>query len=174
MACRARRSSKGTQGVDQGSAALAQVSDAGIGVEHVAGGDAATKAREDYEAALRERDAKIAELAGEIAEAAKMVESAEKLRKEMDELRRKGDEERVGFEQQLAGARNVKAVRALLGDYDNGIEKLRVAEPWLFGVAASAAAQTGATGLPNAGTASDEGKTMRRGRSIAGLPESEE
>ena len=79
----------------------------------------------------------------------------------MDELRRRGDEERVGFELQLAGARNVKAARVLLSDYDNAIEKLKAAEPWLFG-AGAAPAPTGATGLPNAGAASDEGATMKR------------
>ena len=138
-----------------------------------AGGDAAAQARADYEAALAERDARIAELEGEIAEAAKTAEGAEKLRAEMDELRRKGDEERVGFELQIAGARNVKAARALLGDYDNDIEKLKAAEPWLFG-AGAAPAPTGATGLPNAGAASDEGATMKRWRKIAGIEGDEE
>ena len=137
-------------------------------------GDAAAQARADYEAALAERDARIAELEGEIAEAAKTAEGAEALRKEMDELRRKGDEERVGFELQLAGARNVKAARALLPDYENDIEKLKAAEPWLFGAGAAAPAQAGATGLPNAGAATDEGAQMRRWRKIAGIDDEEE
>lgn len=137
-------------------------------------GDAAAQARADYEAALAERDARIAELEGEIAEAAKTAESAEKLRAEMDELRRQGDEQRVGFELQLAGARNVKAARALLADHDNDIEKLRAAEPWLFS-APAAPAPAGATGLPSAGAAgADESTQMSRWRKIAGLPESEE
>lgn len=131
--------------------------------------DGAAKARADYEAALAERDARIAELEGEIAEAAKTAEGAEKLRAEMDELRRKGDEERVGFELQLAGARNVKAARALLADHDNDIEKLKAAEPWLFGAGAASPAPAGATGLPNAGVATDEGAQMRRWRKIAGI-----
>ena len=136
--------------------------------------DGAAKAREDYEAALRERDARIAELEGEIAEAAKTAEGAEKLRAEMDELRRRGDEERVGFELQLAGARNVKAARALLPDHDNDVEKLKAAEPWLFS-APAAPAPAGATGLPSAGAAgADESTQMSRWRKIAGLPESEE
>ena len=140
-----------------------------------ADGDAAAQAREDYEAALAERDARIAELEGEIAEAAKTAEGAEALRKKMDELRRKGDEQRVGFELQLAGARNVKAARALLADHDNDIEKLKAAEPWLFGAGAAAPAQAGATGLPSAGAAgADESTQMSRWRKIAGLPESEE
>lgn len=132
--------------------------------------DDIAKAREDYEAALKERDARIAELEGEIAEAAKTAEGAKK----MDELRRKGDEERVGFELQLAGARNVKAARALLPDHDNDIEKLKAAEPWLFGAGAAAPAQAGATGLPNAGAATDEGAQMRRWRRIAGIDDEEE
>ena len=132
------------------------------------------RAHKDYEAALKERDARIEELEGEIAEAAKTAEGAEALRKEMDELRRRGDEERVGFELQLAGARNVKAARALLADHENDIEKLKAAEPWLFS-APPVPAPAGATGLPSAGAAgADESTQMSRWRRIAGLPESEE
>ena len=137
------------------------------------GSDAAERARADYEVALRERDERIAALEGEIAEASKTAEAAERLRAEMDELRRRGDEERVGFELQIAGARNVKAARALLADYEGDIEKLRAAEPWLFS-ASPAPAQAGATGLPNAGAATDEGAQMRRWRKIAGIDDEEE
>lgn len=172
----ARLEEQGT--TQQAQGASAQVSGgegaaAGGGATPVAD-DGAAKARADYEAALAERDARIAELEGEIAEAAKTAEGAEKLRAEMDELRRKGDEERVGFELQLAGARNVKAARALLPDHDGDIEKLKAAEPWLFS-ASPAPAPTGATGLPSAGAAgADESTQMSRWRKIAGLPESEE
>ena len=165
----------GTQQIDEGAAQqtepqgdLAQQAPAQVG-----SGDAA-KARADYEAALKERDAKIAELEGEIAEAAKTAESAEKLRAEMDELRRQGDEQRVSFELQLAGARNVKAARALLADHDNDVEKLKAAEPWLFGAGAASPAPAGATGLPNAGAAADEGAQMRRWRKIAGIEDDKE
>lgn len=162
----------GTQQVDEGAAQQPepQGDQAQQAPAQVEPGDAA-KARADYEAALAERDARIAELEGEIAEAAKTAEGAEKLRAEMDELRRRGDEERVGFELQFAGARNVKAARALLADYDNDVERLKAAEPWLFGAGAAATvpAQSGATGLPNAGAATDEGAQMRRWRRIAGI-----
>lgn len=136
-----------------------------------AGDDAAAQVRSDYAAALKERDAKIAELEGEIARVEKAADATERLRAEMDELRRQGGEQRIGFELQIAGARNVKAARALLSDHDNDIEKLKAAEPWLFGEGAPASAQTGATGLPNAGAATDEGATMKRWREIAGLDE---
>lgn len=169
--------------VDEGAAQQAQGAPAQVsGGEGAAAGGGATpkvdggiaRAREDYEATLKERDERIAALEGEIAEAAKTAEGAEALRKEMDELRRRGDEERVGFELQIAGAKNVKAARALLADYDDDIEKLKAAEPWLFGTGSPAPAQTGATGLPNAGAASDEGATLKRWRKIAGVERDEE
>lgn len=78
----------------------------------------------------------------------------------------------MGFELQMAGARNVKAARAPLSDYDNDVERLKAAEPWLFG--AVDAPQTGATGLPNAGAATDEGAQLKRWRKIAGLEDKEE
>lgn len=132
--------------------------------------DDTDKAREEFEAALADRDARIAELEGQIAEAAKTAESAEKLRAEMDELRRQGDEQRIGFELPMAGCRSVKA-RALLGDHGSDVAALKEAEPWLFD--GGAPRQAGKTGLPNAGAASDEGKTMKRWREIAGIADEE-
>lgn len=154
-------------GPQQQAAQAQQVTGGGAGAGAPEGGPA-ENARDDYEAALAERDARIAELEGQIAEAAKTAESAERLRAEMDELRRQGEEQRVSFELTMAGARNVKAATALLPDYNNDIEKLKAAEPWLFS-AASAPAPAGATGLPNAGAATDAGATLKRWRKIAGL-----
>lgn len=154
--------------VDEG-AAKQDVGEQAAQAQQVADGDAGA----DYEALLAERDARIAALEGEILEAAKTAEAAEALRAEMDVLRRQGEEQRVAFELQMAGARNVKAATALLADYGNDVEKLKATEPWLF--SAAAPAQTGATGLPSAGAAgADESAQMSRWRKIAGLPESEE
>lgn len=125
----------------------------------------------DYEALLANRDAKIAELEGAIAEAAKSAEAAEALRAEMDELRRQGEEQRVEFELTMAGARNVRAARVLLDEHGGDVSKLKEAEPWLFESAVTR--QGGRTGLPNAGAASDEGKTMKRWREIAGIADEE-
>lgn len=94
----------------------------------------------DYQTLLAERDTKIAALEGETANAAKTADAGEKLCAEMDEMRRQGDEQRIGFELQLAGVHNVKEARALLPDHDNDIEKLKAAEPWLFGEGAPAPA----------------------------------
>ena len=67
----------------------------------------------------------------------------------------------------------MKTTRAILGEHENDIDKLKEAESWLF-ADAPARAQDGRTGLPNAGTSSDEGKTMRRRRKLAGLDDSDE
>ena len=70
--------------------------------------------------------------------------------------------------------RNVKAARAVLADHGGDVDALKEAEPWLFVDTSAAKQQSGTTGLPNAGTSSDEGKTMRRWRKIAGLDDSDE
>ena len=120
-----------------------------------------------YEAQLAERDARIEELEGQIAEAAKNAETADGLRAEIAELKAQGESDRIDFALQLAGCRNVKAARAVLEDHGGDVDALKEAEPWLF--AKHVDASTGKTGLPNAGTATDEGKQMKRWREIAGL-----
>lgn len=126
------------------------------------GSAGAAGAGTDYEAHLSERDAKIAELEGAIAEAAKTVEATEAPCTEMDELRRQGEEQRVEFELMMAGARNVRAARTLLDEHGGDVSKLKEIELWMFEGAAPR--QGDKTGLPNAGTTSDEGKTMKRWR----------
>ena len=113
---------------------------------------------------LDERGIRTSELESEAANA------AEKLRAEMDELRRQGDEQRIGFGLH-SRASHVKAARALLPDHGNDIEKLKAAEPWLFGEGAPAPAQAGATGLPSAGAGGGEKAELKRWREITGLDE---
>ena len=139
------------------------------GQQEVTGGNAP-----DYEKQIADRDARIAELEGEVAEAARNAETAEQLRGEIAELKARGESDRVDFKLQLAGVRNVKAARALLADHGNDVDKLKEAEPWLFDATGKHAkggnaGGSGATGLPNAGAASDEGKTLKHWREIAGL-----
>ena len=127
----------------------------------------------DYEKLITERDEKIASLEAQVAEAAKNAETAEQLRGEIAELKAQGESDRIDFKLQLAGVRNVKAARALLSDHDNDVDKLKEAEPWLFEAtgkhAKGGSGGSGTTRLPNAGAASDEGKTLKHWREIAGL-----
>ena len=125
----------------------------------------------DWEKAVAERDEKIAALEAQVAEAAKNAEAAEQLRGEIDELKAQGESDRIDFRLQLAGVRNVKAARAILADHGDDIDKLKEAEPWLF-ADAPAKQPSGTTGLPNAGTCADAGKTMKRWRRLAGLDDS--
>lgn len=122
-----------------------------------------------YEAQLAERDKRIFELEAQIAEAAKTAEATEALKHESSELKAQGESERTDFRLQLAGARNVKAARALLDEHEGDIEALKAAEPWLFQDAGNKAQQTGKTGLPNAGASADADKQMKEWREIAGL-----
>ena len=143
------------------------------GQQEVIGGNAP-----DYEKQIAERDEKIASLEVQVAEAAKNAETAEQLRGEIAELKAQGESDRIDFKLQLAGVRNVKAARALLSDHDNDVDRLKEAEPWLFDATGKHAkggnaGGSGATGLPNAGAASDEGKTLKHWREIAGLTDDE-
>lgn len=133
----------------------------------------------DYEKQITERDEKIASLEAQVAEAAKNAETAEQLRSEIAELKAQGESDRIDFRLKLAGVRNVKAARALLSDHGNDVDKLKEAEPWLFEATGKHAkggssAGSGTTGLPNAGAASDEGKTLKHWREIAGLTDDDD
>ena len=134
------------------------------------GGTTGTGAKADsatYEAQLAERDKRISELEAQVADAAKTAEATEALKGEIAELKAQGKSERIDFKLQLAGARNVKAARALLDEHKGDIDALKAAEPWLF--ADSPAKQTGKTGLPNAGATTDAEKQMKEWREIAGI-----
>ena len=125
----------------------------------------------DWEKAVAERDEKIAMLEARVAEAAKNAETAEQLRGEIVELKAQDESDRIDFKLQLAGVRNMKAARAILADHGGDVDALKEVEPWLF-ADTSAKQQGGRTGLPNAGTSTDAGKTMKRWRRLAGLDDS--
>lgn len=90
----------------------------------------------------------------------------ETLQTENEQLKAQAGADHMNFALALAGCRNVKAARAVLDDYNGDVEALKSAEPWLFAAHVEA---TGATGLPNAGAAKDDGKDERRWRRLAGL-----
>ena len=97
--------------------------------------------------------------------------------KQIAELKAQGESDRIDFKLQLAGVRNVKAARALLSDHGNDVDKLKEAEPWLFeasGKHAKGGSSGGTTRLPNAGAASDDGKTLKHWREVAGLTDEDD
>lgn len=120
-----------------------------------------------YEAQIAERDGRIAELEAQVAEAAKTAEATEQLKSQIEELKRQGESDRLDFELQLAGCRNVKAARAVLEEHGGDVSALKAAEPWMF--KDEPAKQSGKTGLANAGAAADEGKQLKHFREVAGL-----
>ena len=120
-----------------------------------------------YETQIAERDGRIAELEAQIAEAAKTAEATKALKSQIEELKRQGESDRLDFELQLAGCRNVKAARAVLDEHGGDVATLKAAEPWMF--KDEPARQSGKTGLANAGATADEGKQLKHFREVAGL-----
>ena len=169
----------GSQEATQGQEAQAQKQqqEGTSGTQEVTGSNGGSTGT-DYEKAIAERDARIAELEGQVVEAAKTAEAAEKLRGEGAEVKAQAESDRIDFKLQLADVRNVKAARALLGDHDNDVDKLKEAEPWLFEPsgkhAKGGSGGSGTTGLPNASATTDEGKALRRMREIAGLADADD
>lgn len=122
----------------------------------------------DYAAQLAERDREIAELKAQAAAAAETQKRAKEMSDKIAALEKRAEEDRVTYQLTLAGARNVKAARALLADHDGDVAKLKDAEPWLFG-AGPAKGGAGSTGLPNAGAATDSDKQLRHFLEVAGV-----
>lgn len=122
-----------------------------------------------YQAQIAQRDARIAELEAQVAEAARSAEATEALREEIASVRAQAAADRTEFELRLAGARSVKAASALLADHGGDVEALKATEPWLFADAGGSPAPSGATGLPNAGAATDEAAQLKRWSAIAGI-----
>ncbi|MGI6535101.1 MAG: hypothetical protein ACOX12_01590 [Eggerthellaceae bacterium] len=133
---------------------------------------------DDWRVQLRAKDEQIAELQGKVAQAAKSAEAAEALNQQIEELKRQMADERTEFALRSAGARSVKAAKALLADHDGNVAALVAAEPWLFEGAEGGSqnsSQTGATGLEPAGVAGGgDSAYMRRWERIAGLAEEKE
>ena len=106
------------------------------GAQEVTGGGTDGGAA-DYRAALRAKDAQITELQGKVASAAKTAEATEALNAEIAQLKQQMADERVEFALRSAGARSVKAAKALLEEHDGDVAALVAAEPWLFEGAAA-------------------------------------
>lgn len=128
------------------------------GVKDTHGQPGINKERHDKEMAAK--DAEIAELKKQIADAAKTEETAKALTEKIEAIEKSQADERVTFKLELAGCRNAKAAKALLGNYEGSVEKLKEAEPWLFSDGKEAK-QTGSTGLKPGGSATGAPKTIK-------------
>lgn len=106
-------------------------------------------ARGRYERDMRERDARIAELTAKLDEAAKTEAARAELAQQVDGLKAQIEADKLTYQLNLAGCRNDKAAKALIGDYGGDVDKLRDACPYLFETDTK---QTGATGGANAGS----------------------
>ena len=71
------------------------------------------------------KDKEIEELKAQMAEMSATKEGREKLEKRISELEAQNKDDRVTFQLQLAGCKNVKAAKALLDDYDGDIDKMK-------------------------------------------------
>lgn len=110
---------------------------------------------------IAEKDAKIAELQAKVDEAAKTEQGRADLLKELQSLRADMEDVKLTAKLEVAGCKSPKAAKALLPDFENDIEKLKAAEPWLFGNS-----KPGSTGLPPSGapgkTEEEEKEEYRR------------
>ena len=123
---------------------------------------------DEWRKALEAKDAQVVELQGKVSAAAKTTEATEALNAEIAQLKQQMADERTEFALKAAGARSVKAARALLSDHDGDIQALVAAEPWLFETKGSS--QGGATGLEPAGASGgSDDQYMKHGERIAGL-----
>ena len=104
------------------------------------------------------KDKEIEDLKAQMAEMSATKEGREKLEKRISELEAQNKDDRVTFQLQLAGCKNVKAAKALLDDYDGDIDKMKAACDYLF----ADPKKTGSTGGKPEGTASDLDEKLDR------------
>ncbi len=107
--------------------------------------------REKYQRDIEAKDKQIAELQAQLDEKSKTEEGRAALKAELDRIKADMADERVDHKLELAGCLNAKAAKALLGDYDGDVAKLKEGCPYLFG----AEKKTGSTGLKPEGGAGD-------------------
>lgn len=100
-----------------------------------------------YKREMAEKDAKIAELEAKVSDMSKTAEGRDALTKEISDLKAQMADEKLDHQLDNAGARNAKAVKAILGDYEGDIDKCKAANPYLFGEEK----QKGSTGAPHRG-----------------------
>lgn len=99
-----------------------------------------------YEREMQTKDAEIAALKDQLKELSEQASAGAKAQADVDALRQQLADEKVTHSLEVAGCVNAKAAKALLGDYDGDVAKLKEDCPYLF-----KAPQTGSTGLKPGG-----------------------
>ena len=143
-------------------------SDEGIVDQHGQPGISAAKYEREkkaWEAKEAENKAAIEELQKQLSEFKATEDAKAEFEKQINDLKAEQAAREVEFKLELAGCKSTKAAKALLSDYENDIDKLKEAAPYLF-----EARQTGATGLPPAGASTSELERKNAARKAAGLP----
>lgn len=123
-------------------------------------------ARGKYERDMAAKDEEIAKLRAQIDEAAKTEDGRKELQERIAQMETQLADSKVEHALEMAGCVNVKAARAVLGDYDGDVDKLKSECPYLF---AQEKPKTGSTGLPSGGAVSTAEQRRAKARAAAGL-----
>lgn len=131
------------------------------GVKDTHGQPGINKERHDKEVAALQK--KIEELQSQIDDAAKTEKAREELKKEVQGARDAIKEEKLNWQLEKAGCKNLKAAKALLDDYEGDVSKLKADCPYLF----EEEKPSGSTGGKPSGPADDKEKRLETARKAA-------
>ena len=131
------------------------------GVKDTHGQLGINKERHDKEVAALQK--KIEELQSQIDDAAKTEKAREELKKEVQGARDAIKEEKLNWQLEKAGCKNLKAAKALLDDYEGDVSKLKADCPYLF----EEEKPSGSTGGKPSGPADDKEKRLETARKAA-------
>ena len=119
------------------------------------------KERHDKEVAALNK--KIEELQSQIDDAAKTEKARDDLKKEIQKARDDIKEEKLNWQLEKAGCKNLKAAKVLLDDYEGDISKLKADCPYLF----EDEKPSGSTGGKPSGPTDDKEKRLEMARKAA-------
>jgi molecular chaperone GrpE (heat shock protein) len=117
-----------------------------------------------YERERREWEAKVADLKAQLDDKAEDGDRVAKLEADLKAMQDRLADEKLTASLAAAGCVNAKAAKAVLGDYDGDVDKLKADCPYLF----AQKKQTGSTGGAPAGA--PKADEIAKARAAAGLP----
>lgn len=135
--------------------------DGGAGLKDSHGQEGISKAK--YERERREWEAKVADLEAKLDGKQGDGDRVAKLEADLKAMQDRLADEKLTGALAAAGCVNAKAAKAVLGDYDGDVEKLKADCPYLF-----RKSQSGSTGGAPAGATGSHEDRVRRAREAAG------